>query len=258
MALGVARLLESTPRTRSGALIGSPHAMSPEQVRGEPVGPPWDIDAVGVLAYHLLAGKPPFTGTVAFVLHAHAFSPPAMISSLRSDLPGGVDAVLAKQPENRPVTARAFAGALAALLPARAAAAAAGGSAPAASPAPADGESVSSVSPTLKDQPGDHVDDGAGLPTLRVASRGFSAIRGAHLRRPVAGVVAAGAALVAAAVLITMVRATPVRRRLLLPPRPLPPLPNYPCGHCSAVRDGHHARATGQASPCNGQRAAGL
>ncbi len=58
--------------TADGAVVGTPAWMAPEQVRGEPVGPPADVFAVGVLAYRLLTGVHPFArettaGTVAAI-----------------------------------------------------------------------------------------------------------------------------------------------------------------------------------------------
>jgi serine/threonine-protein kinase len=48
--------------TRSGpALLGTPSYMAPEQLRGEPPQPAWDIWAIGVLAYELLSGMHPFS-----------------------------------------------------------------------------------------------------------------------------------------------------------------------------------------------------
>lgn len=53
---------DSTRLTQTGALIGSPLYMSPEQCRGEDQDARSDIYALGCVMYHALAGKPPFSG----------------------------------------------------------------------------------------------------------------------------------------------------------------------------------------------------
>ncbi|HZU75961.1 MAG TPA: serine/threonine-protein kinase, partial [Dehalococcoidia bacterium] len=87
MDFGVARALDQTQLTQSGISIGTPEAMAPEQVRGQPAGPAADIYALGVLAYRLLAGRAPFVGETIYVLHAHAYEPPPALSELRPGLP---------------------------------------------------------------------------------------------------------------------------------------------------------------------------
>lgn len=112
MDFGIARALDGSQHTATGAFIGTPEAMSPEQVRGLPVGPAADIYALGSLVYHLLAGRAPFVGDTAHVLYAHANeSPPPLRESCRG-LPDGVydavDAALQKEPADRPQSAARF------------------------------------------------------------------------------------------------------------------------------------------------------
>ena len=65
--------------------IGTPHYMSPEQVRGEEAGPPSDIYALGISLFHLITGKPPYKGrkSTKAILQAHVEGKP-----LRPDQPG--------------------------------------------------------------------------------------------------------------------------------------------------------------------------
>ncbi len=112
MDLGIARSLDSGGRTMAGTAVGTPEYMAPEQVRGKPAGPPADIYALGILAYQLLAGQPPFEGDTAFVLHAQAYTKPPPLRERCPGLPAfvyaAVDAALDKAPERRPESAEVF------------------------------------------------------------------------------------------------------------------------------------------------------
>jgi serine/threonine-protein kinase len=99
--------------TATGAILGTPHYMAPEQLRGRPVDARTDIYALGALAYHLLCGRPPFAGENAIAIgFAHLSEPVTPPRQLRRDTPAGLDAAisaaLSKSPEDRPASARAF------------------------------------------------------------------------------------------------------------------------------------------------------
>ena len=120
---GIAKMLEgSTGLTATGMVVGTPIYMAPEQAQGKPATPASDRYALAVLAYELLSGKPPFDGESALALmHQHVTSPAPRLSSSVYGLPSGLDPVferaLAKEPERRPSTCRAFAEELLVFVP---------------------------------------------------------------------------------------------------------------------------------------------
>jgi len=99
--------------SRRGSVMGTPKYMSPEQCRGERLDKTSDVYSLGVIAYQMLAGDPPFTGTAPELLVQHREADPVPLREKRRDIPAGVDAVvrqaLAKDKNARPATAGAFA-----------------------------------------------------------------------------------------------------------------------------------------------------
>jgi serine/threonine-protein kinase len=99
--------------TATGAILGTPHYMAPEQVRGRPVDARTDIYSFGALAYHLVTGRPPFSGDNAIAIgFAHLSEAPTPPRLLRKDcsekLDSAILAALAKTSDERPATAKAF------------------------------------------------------------------------------------------------------------------------------------------------------
>jgi serine/threonine-protein kinase len=110
---GLATTLVGDNLTATGAILGTPHYMAPEQVRGKPVDARSDIYALGALAYHLVTGRPPFAGENAIAIgFAHISETPESPRVLRKDCPPKLDAAimaaLAKNPADRPASAKAF------------------------------------------------------------------------------------------------------------------------------------------------------
>lgn len=102
---GVAKLLDAAERlTMTGALLGTPAYMSPEQFRGEAdLGPPSDIYAMGVLAHELLGGHLPFEGqSFAELAVAHTTKPPPRLTNVPPQVADLVFRCLDKEPAKRP------------------------------------------------------------------------------------------------------------------------------------------------------------
>ena len=106
MDFGLAIVEGATRLTRPGGISGTLQYMAPEQVRGEQaLTPAVDVYATGCMAYELLVGEPPFTGSMAEIGIKHLNQPPTPIQELRPDVPDSVAEVvmrcMAKEPEDR-------------------------------------------------------------------------------------------------------------------------------------------------------------
>ena len=124
MDFGLAWMVHETDArvTQSGAIIGTPAYMSPEQAEGDPdqIGAASDIYSLGAMLYELLAGRPIHTGSVTHVLYQLRHDDPTRPSVIRRDIDPQLEAVcwkaIARRPEDRFATAGEFAEALAGIL----------------------------------------------------------------------------------------------------------------------------------------------
>ena len=102
--------------TRVGSILGTPLYMSPEQCRGERLDVRSDVYSIGVIAYQMLAGAPPFTGDTATVIRSHNEVQPAPLRMSNKKVPKRVSrmvmSALEKDKDKRPQTAIAFAHAI--------------------------------------------------------------------------------------------------------------------------------------------------
>ncbi|MDQ5844326.1 MAG: protein kinase [Acidobacteriota bacterium] len=102
--------------TKVGAIMGTPLYMSPEQCAAKNLDARSDIYSIGVIAYQMLAGEPPFAGTTGSVMRDHIKAAPALLRERSKKVPKRAAQVvmraLAKDPSDRPQTAAAFAGEL--------------------------------------------------------------------------------------------------------------------------------------------------
>jgi hypothetical protein len=105
---GLAKIMDAdATQTVDGSILGTPGYMSPEQASGniKQVGPLSDQYSLGVVLYRLLAGRLPFEGPHAFVLHQIIHSPPEPPSAHRTGIDRRLEAIclkaMAKAPDDR-------------------------------------------------------------------------------------------------------------------------------------------------------------
>lgn len=111
---GLVRATEGTMLTMSGAMMGTPQYMAPEQAQGTLTDHRTDIYSLGIVIYRLLTGHLPFERTTTpALIHAHVYESPPPLRQLRPDLPKALEAIvhraIAKLPDERYQSAGQFA-----------------------------------------------------------------------------------------------------------------------------------------------------
>ncbi|MDQ3862622.1 MAG: protein kinase [Actinomycetota bacterium] len=104
---GIARALDATQATRTGAYLGTALYSSPEQLRGQRATPKSDIYSLGATLYQAATGEPPFSGgTPLEIASQHVSRTPIPCrergAGVGEDLEALILACLAKNPEDRP------------------------------------------------------------------------------------------------------------------------------------------------------------
>ncbi|HEV3445082.1 MAG TPA: serine/threonine-protein kinase [Gemmataceae bacterium] len=98
--------------TQTGAVVGTPSYMAPEQAQGNNIGPPCDLFSLGCVLYRMATGELPFKGRdMVSTLIAVATEDPRPPHELQSGLPPALSKLimdlLAKEPGERPASAQA-------------------------------------------------------------------------------------------------------------------------------------------------------
>jgi eukaryotic-like serine/threonine-protein kinase len=108
---GIARLLEDEAQrlTDTGTIAGTLRYLAPEQLRGEPAGPPADVYALGVLLTEMVSGQPPYQVSSPVALAEAQRTPPLAIEGAPPSLSAIVRPTLDPDPEGRPSSAGALA-----------------------------------------------------------------------------------------------------------------------------------------------------
>jgi len=103
---GISKMSEAqTGLTQTGATIGTPEYMSPEQCRGDALGGASDQYSLGIVAYEMLVGHVPFTGSQYNIMVSHTSERPKALLAVRPDCPPqvaeAIERMLAKTPQER-------------------------------------------------------------------------------------------------------------------------------------------------------------
>ena len=99
---GIAKAAERPSRTLTGALVGTPAYMSPEQCSGGEVSGASDQYSLGAVLYEMLTGVPLFAGSTLTVMQAHVERPPPPIRERCEECPAEVEAAILRMLDKDP------------------------------------------------------------------------------------------------------------------------------------------------------------
>jgi serine/threonine protein kinase len=103
---GIAKVNDTEGLTVTGGTVGTPTYMSPEQCNGGEITGASDQYSLGVVAYEMLAGRPPFTGgSMMALMYSHFHDAPPPLEAVRPDCPprlrNVITRMLSKEPKDR-------------------------------------------------------------------------------------------------------------------------------------------------------------
>lgn len=104
---GIAKNLEAEVKlTPTGAVLGTPDYISPEQIKGQELTPAADQYSLGIVLHEALTGRVPFPDeSIATLFHKHLSEPVPLLATLNPDLPPDLDPIFqratAKEPADR-------------------------------------------------------------------------------------------------------------------------------------------------------------
>lgn len=100
---GIAKVSQAEGLTMTGMTVGTPTYMSPEQCMAQDVTGASDQYSLGVVAYEMITGRPPFAGgSMMAIMYGHFNDPPADIMALRPDCPEELRAAVMRMLEKDP------------------------------------------------------------------------------------------------------------------------------------------------------------
>ena len=106
MDFGIAVGKVLTRLTMTGARVGTPIYMSPEQAKGQKLDSRSDIYSLGLVFYELITGQTPFKGSYEVVVHQQVFQMPPPPKQINHEIPGPLSdlimSMVEKDPEKRP------------------------------------------------------------------------------------------------------------------------------------------------------------
>ena len=102
MDFGLARSVEASGITRTGALLGTPTYMSPEQAKGTAVDTRSDLFSLGIIFYEMLTGRRPFEAeSVSELISLHVGAPRPKLPPALAEYQGLLDRMVAVEPRDR-------------------------------------------------------------------------------------------------------------------------------------------------------------